>query len=75
MLANAIGVVLTGMGKDEAEGLLAMKNAGAFTIGQNEQSCVVYGTPKVAFDMGAVNKVLSLELMAGEIVSQFKKRE
>lgn len=58
---NAIGVVLTGMGKDGATGLLEMKNQGAYTIGQDEESCVVYGIPKEAYDIGAVMRVASLD--------------
>ncbi len=54
---SAIGVLLTGMGADGAKGLLAMHNAGAVTIGQNQGSCVVYGMPKVAADLGAVQIV------------------
>lgn len=52
--ARAVGIILTGMGGDGAKGLLAMKKAGARTIGQDESSCVVYGMPKVAYDLGAV---------------------
>ena len=51
---NAIGIILTGMGGDGAKGLLAMRQAGAQTIGQDPSTCVVYGMPKVAYDMGAV---------------------
>ncbi len=51
---NAIGILLTGMGADGAQGLLAMKKKGARTIGQDESTCVVYGMPKVAYDLGAV---------------------
>ena len=51
---NAIGVILTGMGADGSKGMLAMRNAGARTIGQDESTCVVYGMPKVAFQIGAV---------------------
>lgn len=51
---KAVGIILTGMGGDGAKGLLAMKKAGARTIGQDEASCVVYGMPKVAYDLGAV---------------------
>ena len=51
---RAVGIILTGMGGDGAKGLLAMKNAGARTIGQDESTCVVYGMPKVAYDLGAV---------------------
>ncbi|MBQ7920872.1 MAG: chemotaxis response regulator protein-glutamate methylesterase [Lachnospiraceae bacterium] len=51
---SAIGIILTGMGGDGAKGLLAMRKAGAVTIGQDESTCVVYGMPKVAYEMGAV---------------------
>lgn len=51
---NALGIILTGMGGDGAKGLLKMKEAGAETIGQDESTCVVYGMPKVAYDLGAV---------------------
>ena len=51
---KAIGIILTGMGGDGAKGLKAMREAGAKTIGQDEASCVVYGMPKVAYDIGAV---------------------
>lgn len=51
---NALGIILTGMGGDGAKGLLAMRRAGAKTIGQDESTCVVYGMPKVAYDIGAV---------------------
>ncbi len=62
--ANAIGVILTGMGYDGAKGLLAMRRKGARTIGQDEKSSVVYGMPKVAFDIGAVEKQASLNDIA-----------
>lgn len=58
--ANAIGVILTGMGRDGASGLLEMKKAGAFTIAQDEASCVVYGMPKEAVIAGGVDKIVSL---------------
>lgn len=51
---NALGIILTGMGGDGARGLLEMRQAGAKTIGQDESTCVVYGMPKVAYDLGAV---------------------
>lgn len=57
---NAVGVILTGMGDDGARGLLAMRQAGAMTLGQDEESCVVYGMPKEAVKLGAVQHVLSL---------------
>ncbi len=52
--SNALGIILTGMGGDGAKGLLAMRKAGARTIGQDESTCVVYGMPKVAYELGAV---------------------
>lgn len=57
---NAVGVILTGMGADGSKGLLSMRQNGARTIGQDEQSCVVYGMPKVAFEIGAVERQVSL---------------
>ncbi len=57
----AVGVILTGMGNDGAKGLLNMKQKGAATIGQNEESCIVYGMPKVAYDIGAVEHQLPLK--------------
>jgi len=59
--SNSIGILLTGMGKDGAEGLLEMKNAGALTIAQDEKSCVVYGMPKEAAQIGAAREILSLD--------------
>lgn len=56
----SIGVILTGMGSDGAKGLLAMRRNGSFTIGQDEESCVVYGMPRVAFEMGAVCREASI---------------
>lgn len=66
--ANAIGVILTGMGADGAEGLLEMKKMGAGTIAQDEKSCVVFGMPKEAIKLGAADKVVSLEMIASEII-------
>lgn len=65
---NAIGVILTGMGRDGAQGLLAMRKAGAQTFGQDEATCVVYGMPKVAYEVGAVATRLPLGQIAGHIV-------
>lgn len=59
--ANAIGIILTGMGCDGAKGLLKMRQAGAITIGQDEQSSVVYGMPKVAYEIGAVGRQATLK--------------
>jgi two-component system, chemotaxis family, protein-glutamate methylesterase/glutaminase len=66
---NAIGVILTGMGNDGADGLLELKKAGAFTIAQDESSCVVFGMPKEAIERGAVDKVASLPRIAHEIMN------
>ncbi len=57
---HAVGVILTGMGKDGAAGLKALKDLGATTIGQDEDTCVVYGMPRAAFERGAVSKQLPL---------------
>lgn len=61
--SNAIGVILTGMGNDGAKGLLAMRQRGSRTIGQDEKSCVVYGMPKAAFNIGAVERQAPLREM------------
>ena len=53
--AGAVGIILTGMGQDGAYGLLDMHKAGAYTIGQDKESCVVYGMPMVAQNIGAVS--------------------
>ncbi len=62
--ANAVGIILTGMGADGADGLLKMKKAGAMTLAQDEKSCVVFGMPKEAIERGAVDKVVSLDRIA-----------
>jgi two-component system chemotaxis response regulator CheB len=69
---KAIGVILTGMGYDGARGLLAMKRKGARTLGQDERSSVVYGMPKVAYEIGAVEKQVAIENMPREIYSILK---
>ncbi|MCL2855887.1 MAG: CheB methylesterase domain-containing protein [Defluviitaleaceae bacterium] len=66
---NAIGVILTGVGADGARGLLRMREKGASTIGQDEQSSAVYGMPKVAMEMGAVQHQLPLNRIANKILS------
>ena len=67
--ANAIGVILTGMGKDGAVGMLEMKNAGAYNISQDEASCVVYGMPKEAMALGGVHEQASLLDVAQRILA------
>lgn len=66
--ACSIGIIMTGMGRDGAEGLLNMKKKGAFTIGQDEESCVVYGMPMVAYNIGAVTKQVSCANIAGVLM-------
>jgi two-component system chemotaxis response regulator CheB len=66
--SNALGVILTGMGNDGANGLKEMNNVGAVTIAQDKESCVVFGMPKEAIALGAADKVLSLQLIPNEIM-------
>jgi two-component system, chemotaxis family, protein-glutamate methylesterase/glutaminase len=70
---NAVGVLLTGMGADGAEGLLAMRSRGATTIAQNRETCVVYGMPKEAVQMGAAEKIVSLPKIPTEIFRALEK--
>ncbi|RKY24208.1 MAG: chemotaxis response regulator protein-glutamate methylesterase [Planctomycetota bacterium] len=70
---NAVGVLLTGMGADGARGLLAMRRAGAHTIAQDEKSCVVYGMPKEAADLGAAEVIAPLDRIAHNILTAFQK--
>lgn len=63
---DAVGIILTGMGGDGAKGLLAMRKAGARTIGQDESTCIVYGMPKVAYDLGAVEYQMKLNDIASK---------
>lgn len=66
--ANAIGVMLTGMGKDGATGMLAMREAGSYNLAQDEASCVVYGMPREAVAVGAVHEVVSVRDMAQRVL-------
>ncbi len=70
---NAVGVILTGMGADGAKGLLAMKDSGAYTLAQNEESCVVFGMPKEAIKMGAVDKIVGLADVSRSIILALQK--
>lgn len=66
--ANAVGVIMTGMGDDGAKGMLEMKQAGAKTVAQDEKSCVVFGMPKEAIKLGAVDKVLPLDSIPAYVI-------
>ncbi len=66
---NSVGVILTGMGADGAKGMLEMKTAGAATVAQDEATCVVFGMPKVAIEMGAVDDVLPIMNIPAKIVA------
>ncbi len=68
----SVGVILTGMGYDGAKGLLAMKRKGARTIGQNQESSIVYGMPKVAYEVGAVEKQASLQNIPRVLLSMLR---
>lgn len=72
---NAVGVILTGMGRDGAAGLLKMRHAGARTVGQNEKTCVVYGMPRVAQELGAVESQLPLGSIGEEILKLTARKE
>ena len=69
--ANAVGVMLTGMGGDGADGMKAMHDAGARTFAQDEASCVVFGMPKVAWERGGVDKLVPLTQMAQTVLDVF----
>jgi two-component system chemotaxis response regulator CheB len=72
--ANALGIILTGMGKDGAQGLLEMRQAGAHTIAQDEQSCIVFGMPREAINLGGACEVLSLQNIARHALEHFAKQ-
>lgn len=72
--ANALGVIMTGMGDDGAAGMLEMKNAGAYTYAQDEASCVVFGMPKEAIARGAVDEIAPLGDLARRVLSRALKR-
>lgn len=72
---NALGILLTGMGKDGAEGLLAMKQSGALTIAQDERTSIVWGMPRAAVELGAAEKVLPLERIPEAILNFSSEKE
>ncbi len=67
---SSLGVILTGMGSDGAKGITSMKKKGAYTIGQNKDTCVVYGMPMEAFKLGGISKQLPLEQICDELLSK-----
>ncbi len=69
---NAIGVILTGMGRDGAEGLLRMHRAGAYTLAQDEASCVVFGMPREAIALGAANEVVPMQEMSQRVMAHLR---
>ena len=69
---NALGVILTGMGKDGAQGMLEMHEAGAWNIGQDQETCVVYGMPREAAQVGAVDEVVALTQVAERIMHRLR---
>ncbi|MFT9077825.1 protein-glutamate methylesterase/protein-glutamine glutaminase [Ethanoligenens sp.] len=71
---QAVGIILTGMGGDGANGLLHMRQQGAYTIGQDEKSCVVYGMPMVAYNIGAVAKQTALSSISNELLRFLRER-
>jgi two-component system, chemotaxis family, protein-glutamate methylesterase/glutaminase len=73
--SNAIGVIMTGMGSDGAKGLLAMRQAGARTVAQDEASCIVFGMPKEAIAAGAVDEIVPLSKMSVAVMQLLGRRE
>lgn len=71
---NAMGVILTGMGKDGALGMKAMKEAGAITFAQDEESCIVFGMPKEAIALGVIDEVLPLDDLPGRVLEKIGQR-
>lgn len=72
---DAVGVLLTGMGSDGAKGLTKMKSKGAYTIGQDKDTCVVYGMPMEAYKLGGVSRQLPLDQIADELIYYFNKKQ
>ena len=70
--SNAIGVMLTGMGKDGAAAMLEMKRAGAYNLAQDEQSSVVFGMPRAAIESGAVDEIVPLDRMAERVLARVR---
>ena len=71
--AHTLGVLLTGMGSDGARGLQAIKQAGGYSLAQNEASCVVYGMPRVATELGVVDQSIDLQAIPKAIINTLQK--
>lgn len=69
---HGLGVILTGMGRDGAQGLLAMRRAGAWNIGQDQESCVVYGMPREAAEIGALDEIAGLGDIAASLLARLR---
>ena len=67
--SRAVGVILTGMGRDGAQGLLSIRQRGGRTLGQDAETCVVYGMPRAAFELGAIETQVPLRLMAAKALA------
>jgi len=72
---DVIAVILTGMGKDGAEGMLALRKAGAYTFAQNRESCVVFGMPKEAIALGGVAEVIALDAIAPAVLARLSHNQ
>jgi len=70
---NTIGVIMTGMGDDGAKGMFEMKEAGAYNIAQDEESCVVFGMPKKAIELNAVDRVLALKAIPAAVLNEYNR--
>ncbi len=73
--SNSVGVILTGMGRDGSSGILKMKEAGARTLGQDEESSVVFGMPKEAYECGGVEKLVNIDNMTSSVIKNLKEMQ
>lgn len=70
---RAVGVILTGMGKDGADGAAALRSKGAWIIAESQETCVVYGMPKAAVELGVVDEILPLQAIAGAMIKSVRE--
>lgn len=73
--ADAVGAILTGMGKDGANGMKQMRDAGCYTIGQSKSSALIYGMPRAAMEIGAVEEEASIEKIAAKLIGALERRK